>query len=123
MHEAAIASAIIDQALAAAAQHGVVRICQIEVEVGALQQVVPEALQIAFEAASEDTPAANAELILTVEKAVALCHGCRCEFEPDVEHMSFLCPKCEKADIEIIAGNHITLKSLVCDSDEEAVAK
>ena len=121
MHEAAIATAIIDEALAAAAQHNAVRICQIEVEVGVMQQVVPEALHLAFEVASQKSPAEGAELILTMEKTVARCHACDCRFEPDIEHLSFLCPKCRKANVKIIAGNHITLKSLVCDQPNESL--
>jgi len=120
MHEAAIAMGIIDEAQAAAAQHGAERICQIEVEIGAMQQVVPEALQLAFEVASEDSPAKGAELILTIEKTVAYCRACDCRFEPDIEQLSFECPMCQRADVEIIAGNHITLKSLVCDQPDDA---
>ena len=120
MHEAAIAMAIIDQAVAAAARHNATRICRIEVEVGAMQQVVPEALDLAFEVASKGTLTEGAQLMLTTEKTVALCRQCDCRFEPDVEHFSFLCPRCQKADVRIISGNHITLKSLVCEQPEEA---
>ena len=119
MHEAAIATAIIDEAMAAAARHKATRICQIEVELGAMRQVVPEALYWAFEVASKDSPAEGAELKLTTEKTVALCRACDCRFEPDIEHLSFLCPLCQRADVQIVAGNHITLKSLVCDQPDE----
>ena len=120
MHEAAIAMAIIDQAVEATARHGVTRICRIEVELGAMQQVVPEALDLAFEVASKDSLAEGAELILTTEKAVALCRVCDCRFEPDIAQLSFRCPRCQKADVQIVAGNQITLKSLECEQPEEA---
>ena len=120
MHEAAIAMAIIDQAVAAAARHKATRICRVEVELGAMQQVVPEALDLAFEVAGKGSLAQGAELKLTTEKTVALCRECDYRFEPDIEHLSFLCPRCQKADVRIISGNHITLKSLVCEQPEEA---
>jgi hydrogenase nickel incorporation protein HypA/HybF len=120
MHEAAIAMAIIDQAVAAAARHNATRICRIEVELGAMQQVVPEALDVAFEAAGKGTLAQDAQLKLTTVKTVALCRQCDCRFEPCIEHFSFLCPQCQQADVRIISGNQITLKSLECEQPEEA---
>jgi len=122
MHEAAIATAIIDQAVAAAAQHDVARICRIEIELGAMQQVVPEALGSAFEAASKGNLAEGAELKLTTVKAVARCRVCDCRFEPRIEELSFLCPQCKHADVQIVAGNQITLKSLECEQPLETQA-
>lgn len=115
MHESAIASAIVEQAVEAAAAHGVERITAIELEVGLLQQVVPEALETAFEFAAADTPAEGAVLHLTQRRPEAVCRSCGHRFEPSLERFSFLCPVCQQADIEIIAGNEITLLSLTCD--------
>ena len=120
MHEATIASAIIEQAVAAAAPHGVARISRIEVELGAMQQVVPEALDLAFEAASKGTLTEGAKLILTAVKTVALCRACDCRFEPDIEQLNFLCPQCQRADVQIVAGNEIILKSLEWEQPQEA---
>lgn len=120
MHEAAIAMAIIDQAVAAAARHNATRICRIEVEMGAMQQVVHDVLDMAFEAASKGTVTEGAQLELTTVKTVALCRQCDCRFEPEIEHFSFLCPQCQRADVRIISGNQITLKSLECEQPEEA---
>lgn len=120
MHEATIALAIIEQATAAAAPHGATRITWIEVEIGVLKQVVPEALDLAFEACAEGTLAEGATLSQTVRPAVALCRPCGREFEPDLAALSFACPLCGQADVELTAGHEIVLKSLECDAPAEA---
>lgn len=119
MHEATIAMAIVEQAAAVAAQHGAARITAIEVELGALKQVVPEALDLAFEACAEGTLAEGAVLSQTVRPAVALCRPCGREFEPDLIALSFACPSCGRADVEIIAGHEIVLKAVECDTPAE----
>jgi len=119
MHESAIAMAIVEQAVQAAQAHGAGRITEIEVEVGLLQQVVPEALQTAFAFAAADTPAQGAALRLKECRPSAQCRACGHRFEPTLEAFSFLCPACNQADVEIVAGNDITLLSVTCDEIEE----
>lgn len=120
MHEMSIAIGIIEQANAAAIQHGAGRIRQINVVVGATQLVDVEALQLAFSAAQVDTPADGAQLNITHEAAVARCRGCAMQFEPTIEPPDFRCPHCGRADAEMIAGHEIILKALEC---EEAAAE
>ena len=115
MHEAAIAMALIDQALQSADEHGATRITEVEVELGILQQVVPEALQTAFDAAVLGTAAEGAELVLVEQQAEAVCRQCATRFQPSLEAFSFCCPNCMQADVEIVAGNHVTLTSLTCE--------
>jgi hydrogenase nickel incorporation protein HypA/HybF len=110
---------IVEQAVQAARAHGATRITEIEVEAGMLQQVVPEALQTAFEFAANDTPAQGATLHLTESPPEARCRACGHHFEPTIESFSFLCPVCKHADVEILAGNSITLLSVTCDETRE----
>lgn len=120
MHEATIAAAAIEQAIEAARSHGATRITRIELEVGAMREVVPEAMAIAFEACAIGTMAEGAKLDLH-ETAVRLqCRGCGGEFGPDLDALSFVCPACGAADGEMLEGNRILLKSVECETDEEA---
>ncbi len=121
MHEMSIAVQIIDHAVQVAGQNNATRIDEVEVQVGVMRQVVPEALEFAFSVAAEGTLAEWARLRLIEEKATAVCNACRHTFVPDVE-WSFLCPQCQRADARIVAGNDIILKSLVCQVDEEVPA-
>ena len=120
MHEASIAMAAIEQAVVAAQQHGASRITRIALRVGALRQVVPEAMMLAFEACAIGTPAEGAKLDLQEEPVVARCRPCGRQFEPDLQAISFACPQCGRADAELLAGNEIILTSLECEQDEEA---
>ena len=118
MHETPIAVDIVERAVEAAEQHGAARIDEIEVQVGVMRQVVPEALELAFTLAREGTLAAGARLRISEERAVAVCRACESTFEPDVDR-SFACPQCGQADARIVAGNDIILKTVVCQTDDE----
>ncbi|MCK4341101.1 MAG: hydrogenase maturation nickel metallochaperone HypA [Phycisphaerae bacterium] len=118
MHEMSIAADMMDQLLRIADEQHAVRIVEVEVICGEMQQVVPEALQLAFEAVTVDTPAAGATLKLSEERMVANCRSCGQRFEPAID--DFLCPHCSAADAELIAGQDIVLKSVVCEIEDEA---
>ncbi len=110
MHEFSIATALIRQVLALADQHGLESIERVEIEVGTLQLIVPEALKTAFAALAEGTPAQGAVLEQKEIPLQARCRGCANIFEPAIDN--FMCPLCSKADLKIIAGRDIILSSL-----------
>ncbi len=118
MHELAIAMEIVRQVTEIAQQHNAVRVEEIEVQVGVLRQVLEEALRMSFEAASAGTPAAGARLVVTEEKLAAVCNGCGRQFRPEMDN--FVCPDCGRADARVVAGNDIILKSIICQTAEEA---
>jgi hydrogenase nickel incorporation protein HypA/HybF len=113
MHEAAIASELVRQVCETAASHQGGRVQEVHVRLGALRQIVPEALQMTFAAAAMGTAAQDAELTLSEERALAVCRACECMFLPDPD--SFRCPQCDQADARIIAGNDVVLLSVICE--------
>ena len=76
MHEMSIATALMRQVLDAVATHKVARVRELEVVMGAMRRVVPEALRMAFEVVSEGTSAEGAALKITEEPARAKCRAC-----------------------------------------------
>jgi hydrogenase nickel incorporation protein HypA/HybF len=111
MHELSIAASIADIALRHAAGRPVSRV---EVKVGHLRQVVPSALEFAFELVAQDTPLEGAELAL---EEVAVTVRCRtCGAESRVDGFPLICP-CGSAGVEIVAGEELTVESL--DLEEE----
>ena len=116
MHEMAIADSLVNHVLEAVRAQDVIRIESVEVEVGVLQLVVPEALQVAFSVVTEGTLAAGATLKLVEVPAAAVCRQCAREFEPAVD--DYLCPGCGKADVRIEVGNDIVLRSVVCQTKD-----
>ena len=117
MHEAAIAQALVDQVLSVGREHDAVRVQSVEVQVGVMREIAPDALELAFCAAAAGTPAEGAALIIHPERIIAVCRACECLFAP--EQLLFECPRCRKADARIVAGNDIILKSVVCEAGLE----
>lgn len=117
MHEMPIAAAIVEQAVQAVAPHHATRIDGIEVEIGRMRQIVPEALQVAFEACSAGTIAQDARLEIVEINMQAVCRVCEHSFQPDIG--LYLCPRCKQADVRIVAGNDMILKSIVAQTPEE----
>lgn len=121
MHEMSIAVSLLEGVLDVARKAGAFRVERVELEVGALQMVMREALATAWEAVREGTAAERAALTILEVPAVAKCRLCSRKFEPDVTY-SFVCPICHQADVKIVGGNEIVLKSVVCEVNEEAPA-
>jgi hydrogenase nickel incorporation protein HypA/HybF len=117
MHEMPIAAAIVEQAVQAVAPHGATRIDLVEVEIGRMRQIVPEALQMAFSATSEGTIAQGARLEITEVQMEAACRVCGHHFQPEIN--LYICPQCEQADVRMVAGNDMILKSITAQTPEE----
>jgi hydrogenase nickel incorporation protein HypA/HybF len=108
MHEYSIAIRLIDAVeaeLDARDLDGPV--CRVEVLVGELSGVVPEALALAFEAAKADTRLATATLDLTVEPLVLWCIDCRREWH--AQEPFLLCDECGGLHVEIRSGQGLSV--------------
>jgi hydrogenase nickel incorporation protein HypA/HybF len=113
MHEFSLAAALVEQLQRIADERHVRRIVEVEVHCGVMQQVVSESLAMAFEAVSADTPAAGARLKIVVEELVVRCRACGSSFAAAIDN--YLCPQCQTADVEVIAGRDVVLQSVVCE--------
>ncbi len=120
MHEMSIATALVGQLQRIAAEQHAVRIREVEVQCGVMQQVVPEALQLAFEAASTDTLAAGATLRIVEEGLAAQCRACDERYAAALD--DFRCPRCHTADVVLVAGRDVVLRTVVCETEDEAAA-
>ena len=121
MHEMSIAVEIVEQCLRIAAENNVTRVDEVDLEIGVLRRVVPEAMELAFQAASEGTVLAGAKLQIHEERLVAVCRACDCMFCPSID--DFTCSKCGAAEPRIVAGNDIIIKSLVCQTPENSAVE
>jgi hydrogenase nickel insertion protein HypA len=110
MHEMAIAVELLGQLQAVAAENDLSRIEEVTVAAGAMRGIVPEALDVAFEAVAQGTVAEGAALRLEVVAPLARCRTCGAEYEPMAD--SFLCSRCNQADVEIVEGDDIVLKTV-----------
>jgi hydrogenase nickel incorporation protein HypA/HybF len=110
MHELSIMQSALSQALEEARKAGASRVHEIRLRIGALSGVVPDALQFAFEALADGTPAEGGKLTIENIPARFWCETCRREFESD--KLFAECPACNQPSRELRAGRELELASL-----------
>jgi hydrogenase nickel incorporation protein HypA/HybF len=107
VHELSIASAIV----AVASEHARGRrVSTVEVKIGRLRQVVPDALAFAFELAAEGTEVEGAELVVEHVTARVACRDCGAERE--LTAWPFACPSCRSVHVEVVGGDELLVESL-----------
>jgi hydrogenase nickel incorporation protein HypA/HybF len=92
------------------------RVTRVEVAVGHLRQVVPPALEFAFELVTRDTVADGAELVLIEVPAAGRCR--RCGEESTLAAFPFTCRACGGWDVEVTAGEELRVESLDVEEEE-----
>ena len=105
MHEMSLMYEIILLVSKDAKLRGFQKVTQIQVIVGDLSNVLPDALEVAFlYFCKEKAGLLNEQSQLTIirEKAITQCQSCLFTFEPD--YRIALCPKCNSLDGLIISG-------------------
>ena len=110
MHEASLMQNVLEMSLEQAKAHQAHRIDAINLQIGLLAGVVPDALEFAFDAMKTGTLAEHARLNVEYAPVICWCRTCHQEFKP--EKFSSVCPTCGKNDIEIRSGLEMNLISI-----------
>ena len=98
MHEGAIATAIIQNALEVREQEKLSSIKTVTVIIGRLHHVVPEVLQNHYQILKKEySPLAKSKLIIETAPVSITCHACG--KETLIEHPTFACSACASTDI------------------------
>jgi hydrogenase nickel incorporation protein HypA/HybF len=105
MHELAVADAILAVARAHAGDR---RLVAVEVEVGHLRQVVPSALEFAFELLAPGVALELAEV-----PAAGRCRDCGAESELTVFPLT--CGACNGTNVEIVRGEELLVQAVEVD--------
>jgi hydrogenase nickel incorporation protein HypA/HybF len=112
MHELSIAEAIVDVAVRHARGR---RVTRVEVRVGALRQVVPDALTFAFGLVAQGTELGGAELQL---RHVAAAGRCRmCGAESVMQDFPLRCGRCGGLEMHVLAGEELQVEALELDDE------
>ena|SRR5437763_10929288 len=112
MHELSIAEAVV----AVASRHAAGRrVHRIELKVGYLRQVVPSALEFAFELVADGTSLQGAELVIDQVPARGRCRACSAETM--FSDFPLLCERCGGVDLELIAGEELLVDALEVEED------
>lgn len=109
MHELAVAESLID---AVTERLPGTPIASVQVEVGVLSGVVPDALLFCFDLATEGTALAGARLEITEPPARCECRACGSAFEPDGPILPLLLCPCGSADVAVLSGQQFTITSV-----------
>jgi hydrogenase nickel incorporation protein HypA/HybF len=117
MHELSIADAMLRVVL----QHaGDRRVTRVQLRVGHLRQVVPSALEFAFELVARDTVAEGAELELVQVPAAVRCRDCRTESEQQA--FPLCCDACGGFAVDVVRGEELLIDSLDVEATERVTA-
>jgi hydrogenase nickel incorporation protein HypA/HybF len=117
MHELALAEAILAIATAHA---GDGRINAVEVQVGHLRQVVPEALRFNFELVAKGTAADGADLVIDEVPITARCRACATNAE--LPEFPLRCPRCGALDVDLTGGEELLVSALEVEREPGGIA-
>ena len=107
MHELSIAEAVVDVAVRHARGRPV---AAVELRVGHLRQVVPSALEFAFELVAQGTVVEGAELAIEEVPAAGRCR--RCGVESELNGFPLACVACGGVDLELLRGEELLVDAL-----------
>ena len=114
MHELSIAESVVR----VADRHARGRpVTKVTVRAGHLRQVVPSALELAFELVAHGTAVEGAELEIEEVPAAGRCRACGVESEQ--EGFPLCCARCGGLDIEVTRGEELLVDSLELKDEEQ----
>src|SRR3954447_3714989 len=114
MHELSLAQAVVAIATEHAAGR---RVVKVELKVGHLRQVVPDALDFAFALVAEGTPVEGAELVMEEIPADVRCRACGAESR--LEAFPAHCAPCGSLDVEVTGGDELLVEALELEEHEQ----
>ena len=118
MHELSIATQLLELVAETAAEHNLRRVSRLRVVVGALGNVIPTALEFAFEIAGKGTVAEGARLDIEEVPVTVRCNACGAETV--LEDFAFLCGACGSLDVTVLKGNELYLDTVEGEETDSA---
>jgi hydrogenase nickel incorporation protein HypA/HybF len=107
MHELAVAESLLKIIQDESKKHGLVRVDQVRLRIGALSTIVPSALSFSFEVISQGTLAEGAHLAMEMVPVTGHCQDCDADFE--IDNYLFLCPQCGGALVMLMSGKELEI--------------
>jgi hydrogenase nickel incorporation protein HypA/HybF len=113
MHELSIALSIVELAEEEAKKADASSISKVEVEIGTMAGIDPDALLFAWDVAVQGTMAEKSALVIHSIQAEAHCLECGTEFP--AENYFVQCPNCGSYRYQITKGKELRISSLMVD--------
>jgi hydrogenase nickel incorporation protein HypA/HybF len=118
MHELSIAEDLLGIVSRTAAENNLRRVSRLRIVLGALGNVIPDALEFAFDVAGRGTVAEGAELEIVEVPVTVRCNACGAETV--LEDFAFVCTECGSVDVTVLRGKELYLDSIEGETAEEA---
>lgn len=110
MHELGVTESIASICLRHAQANGARRVLRVNVKLGELTGIVDHYVAFYWDMVTKDSIAEGSELSFTKVPTKAYCPACSEEFA--VEEFDLTCPKCGKADADLISGREFMVESI-----------
>lgn len=85
------------------------KVTGVRLEIGRLSGVLPDAVRFCFDLVCSGTTLEGAWLDILEPRALARCHTCEAEFEP--EDVVVICP-CGSVDVTVLAGRELRITAV-----------
>jgi hydrogenase nickel incorporation protein HypA/HybF len=123
MHELSLAQSLVETVCEALPGAGGGRVVAVNLKVGELAGVVPDALQFCYEVVTKDTPLAGSTLTVRTLPVMVFCAPCDRPVEIELAE-GFRCPVCRTPSSDLRQGREIEVESveLVDDAPEEVLS-
>lgn len=116
MHEFGLMQSVLETVETSAREAGAERVCEIRLVIGEMREVIPDAMEFAFEALAPETISEGACLEITMVKPRSRCTVCGHEFDHDRFH--WMCPACDALATELLAGKELYIDAIEVDIPE-----
>jgi hydrogenase nickel incorporation protein HypA/HybF len=111
MHELSIAMGILELTEEESQKRGGVHVHAIHLRLGPLSGVVKEALQSAWQLASEQTEFENSRLVIEEVPIAVFCSKCQAE-RPVQSIQQMSCVECDTPSMEVLHGRELLVSAL-----------
>lgn len=112
MHELGILSSLVHTIEGIVKNEGLTGVEKIVIEVGELSGIVPRYIEQCYPAAVYKTFMEKTELELVTIPGIVKCRGCGRVFNAVANDLQ--CPDCGGQDLEILGGNDMIIREIVC---------
>ena len=111
MHEIGIVTGILESVTKVARDAGASRVFKVNLRIGDMREVVPEAMELAWEVLCEDDPLTDGcELAVEEVHPESCCLACGASFAHDRFHLR--CPACQSAETQLVHGRELDIVSI-----------
>lgn len=112
MHELSVAHAVVATVVDALPSPAP-RVTQVRLRIGELSGIVPQALEFAYDVAAQNTPLADAALV--IERAPVIIDCPSCGPQQLAGTRDFRCPSCDEPCGSVIGGKELEILDVTLD--------